>query len=59
MALNHRQVDLVDVSVTKCLIPMHYFGTPWTPSAAFKQAYPDVPLWIPQHDGDDVIIGGQ
>ena len=50
---------LKDVSVTKCLIPMHYFGTPWTPSAAFKQAYPDVPLWIPQHDGDDVIIGGQ
>lgn len=47
---------LKDVSVTKCLIPMHYFGTPWTPSADFKAAYPDVPLWIPKHDGDDLII---
>lgn len=46
---------LKDVSVTKCLIPMHYFGTPWTPSDEFKKAY-DVPLWIPKHDGDDLII---
>ena len=50
---------LADVSVTQCLIPMHYFGTPWTPSADFKAAYPDVPLWIPLHDGDATRLGGQ
>lgn len=47
---------LQDVTVTKCLIPMHYFGTPWTPSDKFKAAYGNVPVWIPIHEGDAVNI---
>ena len=47
---------LKDVTVTKCLIPMHYFGAPWTPSAEFKLAYGTVPLWIPIQDGEATTI---
>lgn len=47
---------LQDVSVKKCLVPMHYFGAPWTPSAAFMAKYPDVPLWIPQKDGEQIVL---
>lgn len=47
---------LQDVMVTKCLVPMHYFGAPWTPSAAFKEKYPRVPLWIPKHDGEHFTL---
>lgn len=44
------------VQVRKCLIPMHYFGAPWTPSPEFTAAYGQVPLWIPQRKGDKKII---
>lgn len=47
---------LKDVSVTKCLIPMHYFGQPWQPSDAFKATYGTVPVWIPIQTGDTVDI---
>lgn len=47
---------LQDVTVRRCLVPMHYFGAPWTPSAAFKQKYGNVPLWIPQQNGDETDI---
>ena len=47
---------LKDVSVTKCLIPMHYFGAPWVPSESFKKSYPSTPLWIPTTPGDSVVV---
>lgn len=47
---------LQHVRVEKCLVPMHYFGAPWQPSAAFTEAYPQQALWIPQHSGDSKTI---
>lgn len=44
------------VTVTKCLIPMHYFGTPWQPTAEFKAKHGTVPLWIPTQPGDSTTI---
>lgn len=43
---------LCHVSVKRLLIPMHYFGAPWTPSEAFQKEFPQVPLWIPKKPGD-------
>lgn len=40
------------VQVDKCFVPMHYFGSPWTPSAEFKTTHGKTPLWIPVHSGD-------
>ena len=47
---------LKHVSVTKLLVPMHYFGAPWSPSPAFDELYHDVPLWIPEQNGDTITI---
>lgn len=47
---------LQDVHVTKCLVPMHYFGAPWQPSRAFQEKYPQVPLWIPAEDGEQTRV---
>ncbi len=46
------QAFLDQVAVRKCLIPMHYFGAPWTPSPAFCAAHGNVPLWIPRQKGE-------
>jgi len=46
---------LDDVQVRKCLVPMHCFGTPWTPSIEFQARHDDVPLWLPQK-GDSLTI---
>lgn len=43
---------LNQVKVDLCLIPMHYFGAVWDPSAEFTEKYGSTPLWIPQKDGD-------
>ncbi|MDY6084706.1 MAG: MBL fold metallo-hydrolase [Dialister sp.] len=43
---------LEQISVHTLLIPMHAFGTRWNPSYEFRWTYPDMPLWIPQRDGD-------
>lgn len=47
---------LNQVNVTKCLIPMHYFGTPWQPTAEFKAKHGNVPLWIPTQPGDSTTV---
>ena len=47
---------LKQVHVTKCLIPMHYFGAPWQPTAEFKAAYGNVPLWIPTQPGESTTV---
>ena len=47
---------LKHVTVKLCLVPMHYFGTPWQPSEAFRKAYPDQSLWIPVHSGDTKLL---
>ncbi len=44
------------VTVRRCLIPMHYFGAPWTPSPEFTASYGNVPLWIPLQKGDSTVI---
>lgn len=44
------------VKVTKCLVPMHYFGEPWQPSDKFKARFNGVPVWIPRQNGDAVTI---
>ena len=46
------QLFLNQVKVDLCLIPMHYFGAVWDPSAEFTEKYGSTPLWIPQKDGD-------
>jgi putative SOS response-associated peptidase YedK len=40
------------VTVRTCLIPMHYFGSPWTPSQRFKKTHGQTPLWIPVKSGE-------
>ena len=45
---------LNQVKVDLCLMPMHYFGAVWDPSAEFTEKYGSTPLWIPQKDGDSV-----
>ncbi|MBC3537615.1 MBL fold metallo-hydrolase [Megasphaera hominis] len=47
---------LKHVKVTQCLVPMHYFGAPWTPSRAFTDQYPQQHLWIPIHSGDSTNV---
>lgn len=44
------------VRVQKALVPMHYFGAPWVPSQEFRNTYGNVPLWIPQREGEDTVI---
>lgn len=49
--------DFVNVvTVQRALIPMHYFGSPWTPSKAFLQTHGRVPLWIPQVAGETQVF---
>ena len=40
------------VEEPKLFVPMHANGPIWQPSIYFKALYEDLPLWIPQHDGD-------
>lgn len=40
------------VEQPKLFVPMHANGPIWEPSIYFKALYEDLPLWIPQHDGD-------
>ena len=47
---------LSHVHVTKCLVPMHYFGVPWEPSEAFNKNFPTVPVWIPRTGGDTTVL---
>lgn len=47
---------LAQTHVTACLVPMHYFGTPWVPSESFKKQYPAVPLWIPETGGNKIVM---
>jgi L-ascorbate metabolism protein UlaG (beta-lactamase superfamily) len=44
------------VKVTKCLVPMHYFGAPWEPSIAYQAKHEDVPIWIPRESGNSIQI---
>lgn len=43
-------------NVGTILVPMHAFGSRWLPSYEFRWRFPDIPLWIPEVDGD-VYIG--
>ena len=40
------------VTVKQLLVPMHAFGPAWKRSYAFRWRFPNVPVWIPQHDGE-------
>ena len=44
------------VKITRCLVPVHYFGTPWQPSIDFQAKHDDVPLWIPREGGNSITI---
>lgn len=44
------------VKIRECLVPMHYFGSPWEPSVAFQARHDDVPLWIPRKGGDSITL---
>lgn len=37
--------------VNKLLVPMHYFGAPWTPSSYYMALYEEIPVWIPEEEG--------
>ena len=39
-------------TVKQLLVPMHAFGPAWKRSYAFRWRFPNVPVWIPQHDGE-------
>lgn len=43
------------VTITKGMIPMHYFGSSWSPSQSFLAQYQRVPLWIPQKEGEERV----
>ena len=40
------------VTVKQLLVPMHAFGPAWKRSYEFRWRFPNVPVWIPQHDGE-------
>lgn len=40
------------MTVKKLVIPMHAFGPVWTPSVYYQARFGQIPLWIPQHDGE-------
>lgn len=44
------------VTVKNCLVPMHYFGTPWEPSLIFQAKHEELPLWIPKQPGNNILI---
>lgn len=46
-------IEFLHVAKVKSLfVPMHYFGEPWEPSNYFKAQFEELPLWIPQQDGE-------
>lgn len=44
------------VHVNKLLVSMHHFGTAWSPSPAFKEKYGGIPVWIPDHKGEEITV---
>lgn len=43
---------LEKINVKTLLVPMHAFGSRWSPSYEFRWRFPDVSLWIPEKEGD-------
>lgn len=50
------QAFMDQVTVRSCLIPMHYFGSPWIPSKKFKNTHGQTPLWIPVKSGEHIDL---
>lgn len=46
---------LSHVAVKGVLIPMHAFGIRWCPSYAFRWRWGNVPLWIPDKEGEELL----